>query len=217
VDLTPFAEDFQRRLEAKMGAREKAFSASRGTIRSSANAIRAIHRREFDEAHRLMDEAEQALEGGRQAVRTDHPDVFHGGFLQDAEKEFAESKLTEALVTGSDLPGPEEVGVDLAPYLNGMAEAIVEGRRAVLDLLRKGDLAEAERILRDMDDMHHVLASMDFPDAMTGNLRRSTDAARAIIERTRGDLTVTLVQSGLRDALERHGEALRGTASDGGA
>jgi translin len=90
-----------------------------------------------------------------------------------------------------------------------MAEAIGEGRRAILDLLRQGQLADAERILRGMDDMHHLLASIDFPDAMTGNLRRSTDAARAIIERTRGDLTVTLVQSGLRDALERHGEALR--------
>lgn len=212
MDLSSFAEDFQRRFERKMSAREKALAASRRTIRSSANAIRAVHRRDFEQAHRLMADAEEALNGGRDAVRTDHADVFHGGFLQDAEKEFAESKLTEALVTGADLPGPEEVGVDLAPYLNGLAEAIGEGRRAVLDLLRTGQLAEAERIVRDMDEMLHLLASMDFPDAMTGNLRRSTDASRAILERTRGDLTVTLVQSGLREALERHAEALRDQA-----
>ena len=208
------AEEFQRRFEQKMGGREKALAASRQAIRRSANAIRAIHRREFDLAHRLMDEAEAALRGGRDAVRDDHPDVFFAGFLQDAEKEFVESKLTEALVTGSAFPAPEDLGVGLAPYLNGMAEAIGEGRRAVLDLLRRDQPGEGERILAQMDDMYSVLASMDFPDAITQNLRRNTDAARAIIERTRGDLTVSLVQGRLREALERHASDLRteGTA-----
>jgi translin len=209
MDLSGPGESFQRRFEAKMAAREKALSAARRAIRSSANAIRAIHRREFDQAHALMDQARDALEAGRDAVAVDHPDVYFAGFLQDAQKEFAESKLTEALVTGADLPGEQELEVGMAPYLNGMAEAIGEGRRAVLDLLRRGEAAEAERILAAMDEMHALLASIDFPDAITGNLRRSTDAARAIIERTRGDLSITLVQSSLRDALERHVERLQ--------
>jgi translin len=204
VDLSSFAEDFQRRFDEKMAAREQALAAARKAIRSSANAIRAIHRGDFDLAHRLMADADEALQGGRQAVLSDHPDVFFAGFLQDAEKEFAESKLTEALVTGVALPGPDEVGVGLAPYLNGMAEAIGEGRRAILDLLRSGRLEEGERILAEMDEMHAVLASIDFPDAITGGLRRSTDAARAIIERTRGDLSITLIQHSLREALEQH-------------
>jgi translin len=204
MDLSAASEDFQRRLEAKMAAREKALSAARRAIRSSANAIRAIHRRDFDRAHALMDQAREALEAGREAVAADHPDVFFAGFLQDAQKEYAEARLTKALVTGSALPGPEELGVGLASYLNGLAETIGEGRRAVLDLLRRDDLAEGERILAAMDEMHAVLASIDFPDAITGNLRRSTDSARAIIERTRGDLSITLVQSSLREALERH-------------
>jgi translin len=209
MDLSALGESFQKRFEAKMAAREKALAAARRTIRSSANAIRAIHRRDFELAHQLMDQAREALDGGRDAVAADHPDVFFAGFLQDAEKEYAESKLTEALVTGAPLPGQEDLGVGMAPYLNGMAEAIGEGRRAILDLLRRGDLRDGERILAAMDDMHAVLASMDFPDAITGNLRRSTDAARAIIERTRGDLSITLVQSGLRDALEQHAKRLR--------
>jgi translin len=210
VDLSPFAEDFQRRFDDKMAAREKALAAARKAIRSSANAIRAIHRRDLELAHRLMEEAEEALRSGGDAVRSDHPDVFFAGFLQDAQKEFAESKLTEALVTGAALPGPDELGVGLAPYLNGMAEAIGEGRRAILDLLRSGRLEEGERILGEMDDMHAVLASIDFPDAITGGLRRSTDAARAIIERTRGDLSITLSQHSLREALEKHAGEIGG-------
>jgi translin len=211
VDLSVPGESFQRRFEAKMAAREKALSASRRAIRSSANAIRAIHRGEYDQAHRLMDQARDALEAGREAVAADHPDVFFAGFLQDAQKEYVESKLTEALVTGAQFPGEDELGVGMAPYLNGMAEAIGEGRRAVLDLLRRGQASEAERILAAMDEMHALLATIDFPDAITGNLRRSTDAARAIIERTRGDLSITLVQSSLRDALEKHAERLQET------
>ncbi|HJP65434.1 MAG TPA: haloacid dehalogenase [Actinomycetota bacterium] len=203
LDLTKHAEEYQRRFEEKMAAREQALPAARRSIRSSANAIRAIHRGEFDQAHRLMDESLAALRAGRDAVRDAHPDVFFAGFLQDAEKEYAESKLTEALVTGSPLPGPDELEVGLAPYLNGMAESIGEGRRAILDLLRRGEAAPGEQILDAMDEMYALLVSIDFPDAITGNLRRSTDAARAILERTRGDLALSLGQRILYDALER--------------
>ncbi len=208
MDLSSLADRFQSRFQEKMAAREKALAAARRSIRSSANAIRAIHRGEIDQAHRLMEESREALSGGRDAVAGAHPDVQFAGFLQDAEKEYAEARLTEALVGGADLPGPAELEVGLAPYLNGMAESIGEGRRAILDLLRRGEFAEGERILAAMDDMHYLLASMDFPDAITGNLRRSTDSARAIIERTRGDLSVSLVQRSLRDAIERHADAL---------
>jgi translin len=208
VDLSPLADRFQSRFQEKMAAREKALAVARRSIRSSANAIRAIHRGELDQAHRMMEESRGALSSGRDAVAGAHPDVHFAGFLQDAEKEYAEARLTEALVGGADLPGPDELEVGMAPYLNGMAEAIGEGRRAILDLLRRGEFAEGERILAAMDDIHYLLVSMDFPDAITGNLRRSADSARAIIERTRGDLSVSLVQRSLRDALERHADAL---------
>jgi translin len=204
-----FAAGFQREFDEKMRAREKALSASRSAIRSSANAIRAIHRGELDQAHQLMEEARSALAGGKAAVREEHPDVYFAGFLQDAQKEYAESRLTEAIVTGAGLPSREDLDVELAAYLNGMAESIGEGRRAILDLLRQGDTERGERILSAMEDMYHLLVSMDYPDAITGNLRRSTDVARSIIERTRGDLTVTLVQRKLEEALERHADQLR--------
>ncbi len=187
-----------------MEARERALPAARRAIRSCANAIRAIHRSEWDLAHRLMDEARQAIQEGLEAVR-DHPDIRYAGYLQDAQKEYAEARITEAVVTGAaSLPTPEELGVEEAPYLNGMAEAIGEARRSILDLLRHGDVDRGEAILSAMDDMYYVLVSMDYPDAITLNLRRSTDVARSLIEKTRGDLSIAIVQRDLRDAIDRH-------------
>jgi translin len=210
VKLGDLSDSFQRRFEEKMSAREKALVSARRSIRASANAIRAIHRDELEQAHALMEESRSAIESGREAVRDGHPDVYFAGFLQDAQKEYAEARLTEAVVTGADLPSPEDLGVETAPYLNGMAESIGEGRRAILDLLRRGEIDRSERILTAMEDMYYLLVSMDFPDAVTGNLRRSTDVARGIMERTRGDLSVTLVQRRLQDALERHAEQVHG-------
>ncbi len=185
-----------------MAGRERALAAARRSIRASANAIRAIHRGELDQAHRLMEESRSAIQAGREAVREPHPDVYFAGFLQDAQKEYAEARLTEAIVAGTDLPGPEDLEVELPPYLNGMAESIGEGRRAILDLLRRGEAGESERILIAMEEMYYLLVSMDYPDAITGNLRRSTDVARSIMERTRGDLSVALVQRKVQEALE---------------
>jgi translin len=207
-------EQFQRRFDEKMAAREKALMAARRSIRFSANAIRAIHRGEFEPAHELMEQSRASIEAGREAVREHHPDVYFAGFLHDAQKEYAEARLTEAVVTGAGLPLPEDLGVELPAYLNGMAEAIGEGRRAILDLLRRDEVQRSERILQAMEDIYYVLVSMDYPDAITGNLRRSTDVARSLIEKTRGDLSVSLVQRSLREALERHADDLR--AAGGG-
>jgi translin len=211
MSLASVSDEFHRRLDEKVQARDRALVASRHSIRFSANAIRAIHRGELDRAHQLMEQSRQAIDDGARAVRQDHPDVYFAGFLQDAQKEYAEARLTEALVTGTDLPPPADLGVDLAPYLGGLAESIGEGRRAILDLLRRGEVAASERILTTMEDMYYLLVSMDYPDAITGHLRRSTDAARAIMERTRGDLSLSLVQRDLREALDRHVRQLRGT------
>ena len=204
MDLDRISDGVRRRFDQTMEARERALPESRKAIRSCANAIRAIHRGEFDTAHRLMDEARAAIDEGLEAVR-DEQQIRYAGYLQDAQKEYAEARITEAVVTGKpELPTPEALGVEDAPYLNGMAEAIGEARRHILDLLRHGKVAEGEAVLTAMDDMYYVLVSMDYPDAITGNLRRSTDVARSLIEKTRGDLSVARVSQDLHDALGRH-------------
>lgn len=210
MNLDELADGFRRRFDLTMQAREAALPASRKAIRSCANAIRAIHRGEWDVAERLMNDAQTAIAEGLEAVQ-DHPEIRFAGYLQDAQKEFAEAKITQAVVRGADrLPSAEDLGVEDAPYLNGMAEAIGEARRHILDLLRQGDVDRGEAILTAMDDMYYVLVSMDYPDAITGNLRRSTDVARSLIEKTRGDLSIAIVQRNLRDALDRHAREVRG-------
>jgi translin len=210
VELDDVSEAIRWRFDARMQARERALPASRHAIRCCANAIRAIHRAEFDLAHRLMDEARAAIDDGLQAV-ADHPDIRFAGYLQDAQKEYAEARLTEVVVNGGkDVPSPDELGVEDAPYLNGMAEAIGEARRHVLDLLRAGRADDGDAVLVSMEDLYSVLVTMDYPDAITGNLRRSTDVSRSLLEKTRGDLAVARVSQDLHDALERHARDVRG-------
>jgi translin len=210
VELDDVSEAIRARFDARMQARERALPASRHAIRCCANAIRAIHRDEFDLAHRLMDEARAAIDEGLSAG-ADHPDIRYAGYLQDAQKEYAEARLTEVVVNGGkDVPTPEELGVEDAPYLNGMAEAIGEARRHVLDLLREGRVDEGDAMLVSMEDLYAVLVTIDYPDAITGNLRRSTDVSRSLLEKTRGDLAVARVSQDLHDALERHAREVRG-------
>jgi len=212
VDPDHLSNALHERFDAKTAAREKALPAARRSIRASANAIRAVHRGEFATARSLIADSRAALDEGTDGV-TAHPDVRFAGYLLDAEKEYAEANLTYALVSGEDLPAPDVLGVGDAPYLNGMAETIGEGRRHILDLLRIGDVEKAERILATLEDMYGLLVTMDYPDAITMNLRRSTDVARSLIEKTRGDLSIAFVQRDLHDALERHARLVEGDQS----
>jgi translin len=209
VDLDRLAADLHRRFDETTTAREQALPAARRSIRASANAIRAIHRLEFDRARELIERSRDEVQGGLEAVR-DHPAVRFAGYLQDAQKEYAEANITLAVVTGGELPTPESLGVEDAPYLNGMAEAIGEARRRVLDILRTGAVDQGERLLGAMEDMYGVLVTMDYPDAITMNLRRSTDVARSLIEKTRGDLSIAFVQRDIQAALDEHARRLGG-------
>jgi translin len=209
LDVPELTRSIRARLDEKHAARERALPAARRSIRASANAIRAIHRADLETAQRLIAESRAALDEGLRAV-SDHPEIRYAGYLQDAEKEYAEANVTAALVRGTDLPLQDDLGVEEAPYLNGVSEAIGEGRRRVLDQLRAGELEAAERLLTAMEDLYGMLVTMDYPDALTMNLRRSTDVARSLLEKTRGDLSIAAVQRSLKDALDRHTEELHG-------
>lgn len=196
---------------AKSEARDDALAASRSVIRLSANCIRAVHRGEFERASALLAEA-RAMRDAAVAVLEGHADVYHAGFLHDAQKEFAEASATLALLSGEALPDPQAMGVEYPAFLNGIAEAIGELRRWILDQLRQGTSEGCEAALDAMDDIYAVLVTIDFPDAMTGGLRRSTDQARGILEKTRGDLTMAMVQ---RDAIRAvAGEAMMVAPAD---
>jgi translin len=195
-------------LGAVHAAREAGLPACRRVIRASGLSIRAVHRGDLDTAAARRAEAASDL-AEAQAALGPFPAVAFAGFLHDAEKEYAEAVLVAALIGGSPLPSSADVGVAPPAWLNGLAEAASELRRHLLDRLRAGDLADAERLLSAMDDVYDLLVTIDFPDALTGGLRRTTDAFRAVLERTRSDLTLTLVQSRLQGALDafRTGQA----------
>jgi translin len=206
VEIDRIADSLREHLDAKTAARETGLAASRSAIRCCGNAIRALHRHEIEGAEGLLEEAQIHLDAARTAL-ADHPDMLHAGFVHDAEKELAEARITFALVTDRGFPAVTEVGVAPSAYLKGMAESIGEIRRHLLDLMRHGELDRCERLLAAMDEMYSVLVSMDYPDGITFGLRRLTDVARSIIERTRGDFTTSTIQSSLRDALETHAAA----------
>ena len=191
-----------RQLRATNEARERALPLCREAIRHAANCIRAVHRSEPAEAQALLDRSRQAVHAAAEALR-DHTAVLHAGFVHDAQKEFTEAAATLALVFGHPLPAPEELRVEGPAYLHGLAETVGELRRHLLDSLRHDDLSRCERLLGDMDDIYSMLTTVDYPDAITANLRRATDVARAILERTRGDLTLATQQYRLASRLER--------------
>lgn len=207
TDLADLAEPVRQRLLARHEARERAYTASRDAIRAAANAIRAIHRGETTRADELIGRSRAELDRAVEAVAGD-PDVLHGGFVQDAAKEHAEAVVTAAAIGGRSWPTADEVGVDEVSWLHGLAESVGELRRRCLDEIRAERLGEAERLLGLMDEVLAALATIDVPDAITRGLRRAADAARAITERTRGDVTTALGQRRLREALDGHREAL---------
>lgn len=197
-----FADQARSILDARFAAREKAITGSRRVIRSCANGIRALHRDEFEAASKLIDQA-GALLGEIVASLQDHQDILNAGFVNDAAKEYAEARLSQTMFQGERIPGFEELGIDPVPYLHGLGEAVGELRRRMLDLLRSGDVDEASRSLDAMDSIVDLLAEMDYPDGMTSGLRRTTDVSRALVERSRADLTATVVQERLRRDLAR--------------
>jgi translin len=207
IDLLALSEPIRERFIARHDAREVGLASSRDAIRAAANAIRAVHRDELARADALIEDARTSLATAIEACAP-YPSVLHAGFVVDAAKEVAEAVLTRAAVTGASLEGPAEVGVDDVSWLHGLAETVGELRRACLDRVRLGDLDDAERMLALMQEILSTLATIDVPDGLTRGLRRATDSARAITERTRGDLTTAAGQRDLRAALDAHRAAL---------
>lgn len=199
-ELKAIAEEIHAYFTAEDEAREKALRLCRQIIRNSANAIRAVHRQEQDKAKQILDSTYKLVQEINGSLN-DHPGLLHSGFVHDAQKEFAEGSITFALIVGEKLPKPEAIGVDYAAYLNGLGEAVGELRRYLLDSMRRGDFSRCEELLGAMDDIYGTLMTMDFTEIITHGLRRTTDAIRGVIERTRGDVTMALRQKELEAKL----------------
>ena len=199
-NLDTIAEQIRLDLVAKDEAREKLLPLCRDAIRYSSNAIRAVHRQEFQQATESIETARKLLSKAEE-IGAAHGELNSTGIIRDSQKEFAEANITLALVTGKPPAKPRELGVDAAAYLNGLGEAVGELRRYLLDAMRQGDLSRGEELLTAMDDIYNVLVTMDFPDAITQGLRRTTDMVRGVLEKTRSDLTLAIRQKELESKI----------------
>jgi translin len=199
--LERIAESIRADFDAQTAARDAALAQTRQLTRHCAHAIRAIHRDEKEGAQGELESARQLAEALLAGLK-DFPDLYFAGYTQDALKEYAEANIVNALIQKIDLPTPEGLKVESSTYLQGLAEAAGELRRRCLDILRHGHSDEAERLLGQMDDIYAVLVTMDYPDAVTRGLRRLTDLCRSLVERTRGDMTISLRQKRLEKSLQ---------------
>jgi translin len=207
--LENIADRIRQKFDVRTAMRDQALAQARQLTRACSLAIRAVHRddketmeTQLTQAHNLADKIRAEL--------ASHADLYYAGYTQDALKEFVEANVTCALIQSQGLQTPEELGVEDATYLNGLAEVIGELRRRILDILRHGYSQEAERLLSHMDDIYSVLVTMDYPDAITNGLRRQTDLARSIIEKTRGDITFSLRGEDLSQAIRQLSSQLNG-------
>ena len=208
--LEKIAEQIRQEFEMRTAVRDKALAQARALTRACALAIRAVHREEAEVMQGHLDEAHKLAT----ALRTDleeHCDLYYAGYSQDALKEYAEAHIACALIRHQPLPTPEGLDVPPFTYLNGLAEAVGELRRRCLDILRHGYSDEVEQLLSHMDDIFSVLVTMDYPDAITNGLRRQTDIARSLIERTRGDITYSLRGEHLERSISRLSEQISGS------
>src|SRR5512147_1154642 len=210
--LESIAETIRQHFDVRTARRDEALKQARQLTRACSLAIRAVHRDDQEGMDANLTEA-QSLADNLRAELKEYPDLFYAGYTQDSLKEFVEANVTCALIQSQPLQTPEELGVADATYLNGLAEVVGELRRRTLDILRHGYSKEAERLLETMDEIYSVLVTIDFPDAITNGLRRQTDLARGIIEKTRGDITFSLRGEHLEQALERMSRQLNGGKS----
>ena len=200
--LEAIAEQIRRGFTELDAAREKVLPCCREVIRNCSQAIRAVHRQEFDQAAELLKTARSLLNDAQKAA-VDYSELNYTGFFKDAQKEYAEGSILLAVVGGKQIPSPGSLGIDAAAYLNGLGEAVGELRRYLLDSMRQGDISRGEELLWVMDDIYSILVTMDFPDAITGGLRRTTDMVRGVLERTRSDLTLIMRQKDLESRLDK--------------
>ena len=204
--IQSIGEVLSKVLEVKNEARERALADSRATIRNCAHSIRASHRGELELAREQLKAAGEMVAATRSQLIGSHPGIYWAGYVQDAQKEYAEANITYAVIAGEQIPDAAELGVEPAAYLNGLGEAAGEMRRYILDIIRHGReeaVEKCERVLGVMEDIYSLLVTVDYPDAITDGLRRTTDMVRGVLERTRGDVTFALQQRELTSALKR--------------
>jgi translin len=206
--LNDLSEGMIASFDAKDRARERTIRITREVVRLCSSAIRSVHRGNLEDAERLMDKARSSLEDIYNILK-DHQDIRFAGFVDVALQEYAEARMVHSITTRHEILTPAEIGVDNVNYLAGLGDATGELRRHVLDLIRRGRPEEGEYFLDVMEEIYHLLMLFDYPEAITRGLRRKSDLARSMLERTRGDLTNAMEMAKVDASLRCHEDKLK--------
>lgn len=170
--------------------REDILKISREIVRHCSIAIKSIHRKEFDVYRDKIKEIKSNHENLLTFVKK-HPMLF-SGYIKTPEQEYMEAVCLYAIINDQELPSPTDYNVDSVNYLLGLADVIGELRRHILDKIRRDEIDDLEKVLDTMSEIYSHLFAIDYPKGITQDLRRKTDVARGIIEKTRGDISLSL-------------------------
>lgn len=200
----------ERVLKEKDKLREEAFRDSREIQRAASGVLRAglpkgkaalVH---AHEQLALASAHSKALE--RRLV--EHPELYESGMLETPLQELAEAYVLLAYAEGESIPTFDEINVTPSAFLLGVADAIGEFRRQLVDSIRHGAIREAERYLDAMEEAFDAVAGISLPDAIVP-IRKKVDGARSLLERSRGEIALAV-------RMHEHEKAIRGATEGSG-
>lgn len=196
MELEGFLDSIREEIEQDDHIRESALQLSRTAVRKCSESIKMSHRGNFEAASALVEEAYSIISEA-QAEVAKSAFISKSRILDIAYQELAEAvNVLHILEKGEAVPAVE-YNIPSRDYLTGLADTIGELRRAVLESLRNGRTERGVTLLAMMESIYEGLNSFDFPNALIPDLRRKSDVARTLIERTRADVTTAVRQDKL--------------------
>ncbi len=182
--------------------REEILRKSRVIIKDCSIAIKSIHREENKSYQDIILKIKNELDVLKNLI-IKNPGHFYK-YLKTPEQEYTEAIVLFSIIQNQKIPTHIDLNVDALHYILGLADVIGELRRYILDNIRKSRIDVINDILEKMDELYTYLFSLDYPSGMTKDLRHKTDVARNIIEKTRGDITLSVQMNNLTNLLEKN-------------
>jgi len=200
LNLQKIFSEITESLELLYQDREEILKLSRSIIRDCSIAIKNIHRKEFNKFQEKLN-----------SIKIDHQSLVKlvdknlGVFfkyLKTPEQEYAEAIAFYSIINKKNIPTPLELRINPLNFILGLADVIGELRRYALDNIRNSQFEDLNDILEGMDEIYTYLFTIDYPSAVTQDLRHKVDVARNIIEKTRGDISLAIQMDDLKRCFE---------------
>ena len=199
MDLREIGDLIEEELDEKDSVREIAIKSARVIIRMSSQSIIMMHRRE-DESE-IVRKLKEEVWHLKSLLTNQYPDLLYSGFVQNAFQEYCESQIFRAIIHNKPIPSHKDLGMNPESYLMGMGDVVGELRREVLEALKNEDFKRAEEYLSIMEEIYEMLMRFNYPSGLVP-LKPKQDTARALIEKTRGELTMAIMTDKIAKKME---------------